>query len=186
MKEHAVWSLALQDIVQIIPLRVVRDTIPSMSLQDIRRTALRATRIDALFESGTVHPKNIQSIPLTYHVASVEIAPGGQWVLIMGEDGSVHLHPTRDVTRSVLTVKRPEHSSSSHRTWEQGQSSVMLSSWHGNYLAVVSEGFSSGYAFTIIHVPYHYILCSCICIVGSSGLNSVSTISMSKHHSCGF
>ena len=94
MGSRSVWGPALQDIVEVIPLRIVRYVIPTMSPRDIKRTAIRTARMDSLFHNKTIRPAEIQCIDLHSDVVALGIGhgDGGKWILLMHGDGSIHLH----------------------------------------------------------------------------------------------
>lgn len=141
MGDSAIWRLALYDIVEVIPLRIVRDVIPTMSLRDIRRTVIRAVRMDFMFDNRRIQPAKVQSINLGDDVVGLEIGHGGQWILIMHEDGSIRLHHIRNMDKSVLLASRPEYDRL--RTWDPAQMCILLSSWRGTLLAVAYEHYST-------------------------------------------
>lgn len=143
MGERAVWSPVLHDIVEVIPLRIVRHIIPMMSTRDIRRTAIQATRIDCLFDKCTMKPARVQRIDLDADVVSLEIGHGGQWILTMRDDGSLHLHRIRNTTleESMLVASRPVHDAP--RYWNHEQMYVILSSWRQAFIAVTHEHYAT-------------------------------------------
>jgi hypothetical protein len=149
MEDSAIWRLALYDIVEVVPLRIVRDIIPTMSLRDIRRTVIRAVRMDFLLDNQSIQPARVRSVTLGADVVGLEIGHGGQWILIMHEDGSIHLHHIRNMDKSVLLASRPEYDKL--RTWDPAQMCILLSSWRGTLLAVAYEHYSTPGSVLVVY-----------------------------------
>lgn len=139
MNERSIWRLAFRDIVAVEPLRILHDRIPSMALQDIRTTALRAAHLDSLFDNDSVSPKNVEWKALRTDTLSMDICAGGKFMFILREDGSLHLHHTHDLQESVLSVSRPENATP--RLALAGRSCLLLSSFCGHHVAVTYECF---------------------------------------------
>jgi len=124
MDEWSVWALALGDILEVIPLRAVRAAIPSMSSRALKAAAVRATLIDNLFNKDVIHPVHVKRVRCDSSVVRQEIVPGGQWILIMHEDGSINLHKMSSLTSPLLSVARPDCASSF--LWNTGSPQYVL------------------------------------------------------------
>lgn len=139
MEERTIWSLAFRDIVGVVPLRILRDVIPLMTLQDIKKTSICALQIDRLFQDDIIRPAKITWVPLRSNAAAMDVFPGGQLILVMHDDGSLHLYPVRDLEASLASIKRPE--TNAPRVWDVRRMCLLVSSWHGKHLAVAYESF---------------------------------------------
>jgi len=107
MSERSVWLYVLRDILEVIPLPRLRHALPSMLSSELRGKAAMITRLDALWGRDTIHPANIESYRLDLGVMAIEVIPGGDWVLKLFEDGSLHLHHRRDFAGPLATASRP-------------------------------------------------------------------------------
>lgn len=140
MEQRSIWNLAVRDIMCVVPLDI-RNFLDTMSANDLRKAALRAAKIDSVLENDVIHPKSVErlSIPRV-DVVGMEMVSGGQWILILRADGSVHLHAMQDLEKSVVSAHRPEYTSP--RKWHELHMSIQLSGLDGNHLAVVYEHYT--------------------------------------------
>jgi hypothetical protein len=142
MQERSIWSTVLGDILDVVALRTVRDAMPSMSSQDLRNTAVRAMRIDQLFNNNDViRPVKVKHIPCSQDAAKIQLTFGGQWILIMYDNGSLNLYHTRDFESPLVSLARPDGSPPLH--WNESYMEVQITSLHEEHLVVVSEDFNS-------------------------------------------
>jgi hypothetical protein len=111
MQERTIWSIALLDVLDVIPLAAVRAAMPSMSSQELRKITVRIFRINRLFDSDVVLPANVRCIPCDPQAKTVEIVPGGQVLAIIHQDGTLKLHETTNISSSLLTRPRADYSS---------------------------------------------------------------------------
>ena len=139
MEDRSVWRLVLSDILDVIPLRTVSQAVISMSSRELKDIAVRATRIDTLFEKDIVYPVKLESISCSKIAATIQITPGGQWIVIMHKDGSLNLHQTRDFGVPLVRIPRPECSPS--HSWDelaQANMDVRVTSL-GEPLVIISD-----------------------------------------------
>lgn len=143
MGARAVWSLVVQDLIGIMPFHVVRHNSHLMSTQELMRRAIRAARIDVLLDREVIRPIKIIQIDIHPGVAKAVIAPGGQWMLMLLEDGAIHLHPAGNLTQPpILVIPRPDCTLSRHWNVTDTNNNIIITSTRGDYLIVASESFN--------------------------------------------
>jgi hypothetical protein len=107
---RSVWLHVVQDLMSVMPLRRIQDTLLSMSTEDLRKAILVTVRADSNWPQGKiVHP-----VPqwCTSHdrkkVRQMSLLPGGEWLLILLHDGTLNICQPLDLDAPpILTVKIP-------------------------------------------------------------------------------
>lgn len=112
--ERSVWLAVLCDILQVIPLRRVLYALPTMSASELKQKAVLITRLDSLWSLETVRPVRISNHPLGAGICRALIWPGGDFILILVEDGTLQLYRYQDMTVPLVTVPRPDRGSCRH------------------------------------------------------------------------
>ena len=135
MQDRSVWSLVLNDILEVMPLRTVREAMGSMSSRDLKNTAVRVTRLDKLFDNDVIHPVKVERIACSKDAAKMHLTFGGQWVVIMHEDGSLNIHQTRDFASPFVSVAPPDCPTSMYRN-DPAYVEVGMTSFHEELLVV--------------------------------------------------
>lgn len=108
MGEWVVWSLALADILEVVHLPFLQHTMHMMSSIELRQKAILVARVDCLLDRDVIEPANVQSYPTGADVTQASIAPGGEGIMLMYDDGTLHVHKTRNLAHSEpLVVPRP-------------------------------------------------------------------------------
>jgi len=142
MGARAVWSLVLQDLMGVMPFHVVRHSSHLMSAEELRRRAIRAARIDDLLDHDVIQPAKFH-VETYQDVAKAAIAPGGKWLLMLYEDGSIHLHLTRDLTEPpLLVIPRPDFPQPLDWNATDMNNNIIVTSMCGQYVIIVSESFN--------------------------------------------
>jgi hypothetical protein len=144
MEERIVWRLVLEDLLGIMPFHVIRHISHLMSTHELRQRAIRATRIDSLLDHKVVHPTNICVHAGWSDVSKAVIAPGGLWMLMLNENGSIRLQMTRDLTEApALVIPRPECAASSQWNVTDMNNNIIITSVREHYVVVASESFNA-------------------------------------------
>jgi hypothetical protein len=108
MGERVVWSLALADILEVAHLPFLQHTMHMMSSMELRQQAILVARVDCLFDRDVIEPANVQSYPAGADVTQAAIAPGGEGIMLMYDDGTLHVHKTRNLhSEPLVVVPRP-------------------------------------------------------------------------------
>jgi hypothetical protein len=111
-----------------------------MSTKELRKAATRMAHLDAKFEKDIVAPTSIQGLTLKSGMALAEVFPGGDWIITLHEDSTLHLNRTMEFDGPpVVTVKRPDNFHRYTRTLSYD--ALFLSFLEGEHIAVVSEPF---------------------------------------------
>lgn len=125
---------------QVIPLPrlPVRSLLP-MSSRELRFKAARVIRINDLWNQSTpIIPSKIQTHLVTDEVIGVEVLPGGECVLKLFGDGTLHLHRRDDLVMPVTVITRPPRDD-----WTFSRSAYMRRSYFpnngGDWVAVVDH-----------------------------------------------
>jgi hypothetical protein len=140
METRSVWSLALGDILDVIPSSSVRHDMKFMSSRELRKKATLMVKVDAMFDNDVIKPARIQRFAMKNGEALAEVFPGGDWVVTIHEDETMRLHRTKEFNQTALvTVKRPDESY--RQTSTLSYDSLYLAYSEGKHIAVVSEPF---------------------------------------------
>jgi hypothetical protein len=140
MDARSVWSLALDDILDVIPSPSVRHDMKLMSSRELRETALRMAKVDTVFDSDVIKPTSIRRFTLKNGEALAEVLPGGDYVVTMHENETMRLNRAKEFNQTALvTVKQPDESY--RQTSTLSYDSLYLAYSEGKHLAVVSEPF---------------------------------------------
>ena len=134
MNQRSIWLDALRDVLEVIPLPRLYHVLPDLSSSELRDTAAMISQLDNLWGRDTIHPAHIESDRPRPGIIAVEIMPGGDWVLKLFRDGSLHLHHRQDMAEHSVTVSLP-----SRPTWCFEGSAYMrrsFSSCGENWVAV--------------------------------------------------
>lgn len=108
MDERSVWNTALHDITEVIPLRGLRYTMPSMSSGELKNKAITMARLERLWSCQVAIPKKIERHLLDPDICRVEFILGGNWILTLRKDGTLQLHQNRNLAEPRVTVHRIE------------------------------------------------------------------------------
>ena len=111
MDERSVWSNALRDIMEIIPLPRLLHALPETSTREIRKQAILMARRDALWghQPGPIQPAKVQQYQFNYHLSSVAILSGGAHLVLMRSDGTLYLHRTGDLSGPPIVTTTRSH-----------------------------------------------------------------------------
>lgn len=142
MQERTIWNLALLDISEVRSSRGIQSIMPSMSSQELRNAAVQALRIDKLFDNDVIHPLSVKCIPCHDDAVMLEVALGGQVVMIMNGDGTLNLHHTRNLTSPTLTCVRTDHARSIRTSRLSPTYFVIPPRADGELLALVCEYYT--------------------------------------------
>ena len=105
-EEPSIWSLALRDILLVMPSRRTRHLLPVMSSSQLRRKAVLAVQHENFWNAGVIRLVEApRHYPLVALVLQVQIIPGGDLILILCSDGNMHLHRWRDVSAVPLVTE---------------------------------------------------------------------------------
>jgi hypothetical protein len=112
-----------------------------MSSRELRNAAVHATCIDRRFDNDVVRPVQVNRFSCSTNVATQGIVPGGQWILLMFEDGSINLYELSGSASPLLTLARPDDGLP--RTLHIERMSILFSSapLGGELLVLVSESY---------------------------------------------
>lgn len=136
MNDRSLWLLALSDIVAVIPLRGIRETMSCMSLLEIKPIAVCATSMDEIFADEDIIPAKTTRLPSGKGlIDTIELGLGGQWVLALDEDGALTFYRTLDLDTPLLTVRRPECKAAC--SWDLAN--ALIRTVRGQYVVIVSE-----------------------------------------------
>lgn len=78
-----------------------------MSASELRQKALLITRLDSLWSLEAVHPVRISTHSIGAGMCRALIWPGGDFILILLENGTLELYRYRDMTIPLVTVIPP-------------------------------------------------------------------------------
>lgn len=139
LEDRSIWRAVVHDITQVIPLpRLSVRSLLSMSSSELRHKATRSTRINDLWDQNTITPSKIEYYAVADDILGVEVIPGGDWLLKLCRDGTLHLHPRDDLVNPVATIARP-----SRDEWVYAHSAYMRRSYFpnngGDWVAVVDH-----------------------------------------------
>jgi hypothetical protein len=122
--------------------RTVRDAMPWMSVRELRSAAVRAARINKLFDSDIVRPMKMTRVSCRPDASRIHLTFGGQWIMIMHDDGSLNFHQTRDIRSPLMSIVRPHYPSVLH--WDHHpHMDVRMTSVQEMQLVIASEIFTS-------------------------------------------
>jgi hypothetical protein len=141
MGERVIWNLALSDILEVINLPLLWHTMHLMSSLELRQKATLVARVDCLFDHPIVKPANVQLYHTANDVTQAAIAPGGDGIMLMQDDGTLHVHKMRNLAQSrPLVVQRPD--SIAGRIHEPFPT-LLLSSSGKHYVAVACDHYTN-------------------------------------------
>jgi hypothetical protein len=175
MSERSVWLDALRDVLEVIPLPRLRHVLPCLSSSELRTKAAMISRLDDLWSRGASHPAHIESYRPSSGIIAIEIMPGGDWVLNLFQDGSLHLHHRRNMAEHSVSVPLPTRSG-----WRFEGSAYMrrsFSSCGQHWVAVKDYYVTSEYVRSSVRQFRSIHLLS----VTNYSQITVYTISMSPH-----
>jgi len=112
--ERSVWLTVLRDILQVIPLRRVLEALPTMSASELKEKAVLITRLDSLWSLESVRPVRISSHSFGAGIRKALVWPGGDFILILIEDGTLQLYRYQEMTVPLVTVMHPDRGSCRH------------------------------------------------------------------------
>jgi len=140
METRSVWSLALDDILDVIPSSSVQHDMKFMSSRELRKKAILMAKVDAVFSSDVIKPARIQRFVMKNGEALSEVVPGGNWVVTIHEDETMRLHRAGEFNQTApVIIKRPDESY--RQTSSLSYDSLYLAHSEGKHIAVVSEPF---------------------------------------------
>lgn len=125
---------------EVMPLRVIRHSIPSLTAAELKHKVLLAYRIDHIFrDQQIIHPKSVQAHSVEMNVNKVDISPGGEWLITVDGDGGFLLRDTQDISGPPgCAVYIPEHPVE----WRWDGSTLMLLSTVGKEcVSIVCDRF---------------------------------------------
>lgn len=126
----------------VMPYHVVRRTLSLMPTLELRRRAIRALRINNILHQDICLPAKVHIEEKHLTAAKAVLAPGGDWMMILYEDGSIHLHRSRNLSETPqLVINRPDSSPSHHWNSTDMNNNIIISSAGENYLMLASESF---------------------------------------------
>ncbi|KIM86421.1 hypothetical protein PILCRDRAFT_4916 [Piloderma croceum F 1598] len=82
-----------------------------MSASELRQKAVLITRLDSLWSLETVRPVTISTHSLGVGICRALILPGGEFILILIEDGTLQLYRYQDMSIPLVTVPHPDRGS---------------------------------------------------------------------------
>lgn len=138
MNDRSLWILALRDILTVMPLKGIRETMSSMSLREIRATTVRATRVNEVFAHEEIEPVIVKrSLFGKGSTTLVELGPRGQWMLTFDNNGTLSFYRTLDHHTPLLVMHRPKCRTAYY--WDFDRKYVLIRIVRGEHVVVVSE-----------------------------------------------
>jgi hypothetical protein len=102
VEQRPVWHAINRDI--SVPANRWPESLPGVSIEDLRSRALYAHRLDRRWRSSGLVPRVVQTHPCDALTRSVSILHGGEWVLTLASNGSLQLLRVQD-SQLFLTVE---------------------------------------------------------------------------------
>ena len=104
MDNRSIWYKALVDILSAIYVPGMRETFPTMSSEQLRQKATHMTRLDRRWYQGSLMPTKIQRYHCASDAHSVHFVQGGEWVIIMFQDGRLELYGAHNMTEASIRI----------------------------------------------------------------------------------
>lgn len=139
MCERSIWHSAVLDIVSVLQIPRITDTLPLLSSQELRRKAIHMTRLDSHWYQKTLLPKNTRRHHCSDDVCRVEIINGGEWAVVLCRDGKIQLHEMADFSNPRFIML---HYAASTDMLEMG---ISYSLSHGIMAHVTERGWNARY-----------------------------------------
>lgn len=141
MQDRSVWRLALEDILEVKPFRQMRSAIPRMSPRELKRAVLRAIQVENVLDKDVIYPLNMTPYKCSPSIDTIKVLPGGQLILIMEINGTLHLHHTGDLTSPIESVTRPDCADA--REWRSLPTYILSTYSKGKALVFTSENYTN-------------------------------------------
>lgn len=110
MEDRMIWTLALSDILDVVRLPRVERTLHQMPITMLKEKALRLTQVHGVFSRHAIDPVHMKLYSLGNEISQAVLAPGGDWVALMSEDGSISIYQDLDLTQLPAIILPPPHS----------------------------------------------------------------------------
>jgi hypothetical protein len=141
MGERVIWNQALSDILEVVNLPLLQHTMHLMSALELRQKAILVAHIDRLFDHQIIKPANVQLYRMANDVSQAAIAPGGDGIVLMQDDGTLNVHKMGNLAQSrPLVVQRPD--SIAGRVHEPFPT-LLLSSSGEHHVAVACDHYTN-------------------------------------------
>lgn len=139
ISERSVWHSVCVDLLSVVEGYDSRQALPSMSAEDLRRKAIRMNRLDRKWFRDALIPRNIQREYYQDTVFRVQFLPGGEWIIVMFTDGTIHLYDTMNMTKPIAAAQDSSGNDSNHEI------AISSTSHPGSLIYVTERRWNRGY-----------------------------------------